>query len=373
MKRKFILQLCLFLTIILYNFSGLSNTIPQFQHIVFFGDSLSDNGNLYNHSDHTIPKSPPYFDGRFSNGYVWSDLVSYKLLMQYNIDAANYAVGGATAFLHNPFQGYLPVSLSMEVSDYELRNLMSDKDNTLYVIWIGANDYLQGAADVDQATTGVVNAVISAVSALAGNTNAQFFIVQLPDIALTPEAKIKNLADNYLQLVTMHNQKLHDAIVNLRVQYPNNKIFEFSFIDHPILKEIVESQVYRDQINQEYGVNITDVSDPCWDGGFTKKPSTTAIEKTLKITHNINNPTSVNTKVLAAQIENSQSLLVTYQVGQMAAVGDQACATPDQYVFWDVLHPTASVHKVLAAMFLDTILNNQGTCTKAKFNDELIR
>ena len=359
MKQKFILQLSLFLTILFFNFSALSNSIPQFQHIVFFGDSLSDNGNLYDHSDRIIPKSPPYFDGRFSNGYIWTDLISYKLLMQYNIDAANYAVGGATAFLHDPFQGYLPVSLSMEVSDYSLRNLMSDKDNTLYVIWIGANDYLQGATDVDQATTGVVNSVISAVNSLAGNTNAQFFIVQLPEIELTPEARIKNLADNYLQLVTMHNQKLHDAVVNLRAQHPNNKIFEFSFIDHPVLKEIVKSKAFRDQINQEYGVNITDVSDSCWGGGYTKTPSTRAIEKTLEITHKINGATLLNTKVLAAQIKNSPSLLVTYQIGQRAAAGDQACATPDQYVFWDDVHPTASVHKVLAAMFLDTILTNQ--------------
>jgi phospholipase/lecithinase/hemolysin len=359
MKRKFILLFSLFFSLIFLCFTALSDPMPKFQHVVFFGDSLSDNGNLYAHSDHVIPKSPPYFNGRFTNGYNWADLVSYKLSSSYSIDSENYAVGGATAFLHNPFDGYLPVTLSMEAHDYEIRNTLNSKDNTLYVIWIGANDYLQGATDVDQTTTGVVNAIVSTVNELASNTNAQFLIIQLPDIALTPEAKINNLADNYQQLVTMHNQKLAAAVINLRTQNPKLKIFEFSFIKNPILQEIIQSATYRNQINKQYDIDITNVTDACWGGGLTKKQSPDTIEKTLENMHNTHNTTALNIHALAKQIQNSPSLSEAYRVGQLASSGAQVCTAPNQHLFWDEVHPTADVHKVLAALFLQDILDHQ--------------
>ena len=44
-----------------------------FDQIVFFGDSLSDNGNLYKLFYKILPKSPPYYNGRFSNGPTWAE------------------------------------------------------------------------------------------------------------------------------------------------------------------------------------------------------------------------------------------------------------------------------------------------------------
>ncbi len=42
-----------------------------FNDLIFFGDSLSDNGNLYNRTFGYIPKSPPYYEGRF---FKWTDM-----------------------------------------------------------------------------------------------------------------------------------------------------------------------------------------------------------------------------------------------------------------------------------------------------------
>jgi len=44
--------------------------------LVVFGDSLSDNGNLYAISGQ--PTSPPYFQGRFSNGPVFTELLGFN-------------------------------------------------------------------------------------------------------------------------------------------------------------------------------------------------------------------------------------------------------------------------------------------------------
>ncbi len=339
--------------------SSFADPTPQFKQVVFFGDSLSDDGNFYNHSDHLLPKYPPYYSGRFSNGYVWSDDVSYALFSKFNIPSDNYAVGGATAALRNPFHGYLPVSIGMEIDDYKMRNLFANKDDTLFCIWIGGNDYLQGASDVDQTTTDVINSIVSAVQSLAGYKGAQFLVIGMPYLPLTPQAKLKQLADNYKQLVTMHNEKLHAAILTLRAQYPGTKIIEYNFKDHQILRQIVASQAYRDQINKTYGVNIQNVTDACWTGGLTK-PSAQTIEKTLQNTHNLSNSkNSLNIPVLAQQIADNPALYEAYRVGQQAAQGGTECGHPEQYIFWDNVHPTAAMHKVIGGVILDEILKNQ--------------
>ena len=37
-----------------------------YSNVFAYGDSLSDTGNIYTFSGHTIPMSPPYYMGRFS-------------------------------------------------------------------------------------------------------------------------------------------------------------------------------------------------------------------------------------------------------------------------------------------------------------------
>jgi phospholipase/lecithinase/hemolysin len=41
-----------------------------------FGDSLTDNGNAYSWTRGKIPKSPPYWKGRFAEGPNWYDIVA---------------------------------------------------------------------------------------------------------------------------------------------------------------------------------------------------------------------------------------------------------------------------------------------------------
>ena len=56
-----------FLAVILLAMSSIANAGP-YSNVFVYGDSLSDTGNIYNASGHTIPQSPPYYMGRFSNG-----------------------------------------------------------------------------------------------------------------------------------------------------------------------------------------------------------------------------------------------------------------------------------------------------------------
>ena len=51
---------------------------PSHTKFIVFGDSLSDMGNAYN-SIARLPQSPPYWNGRFSDGPVWAELVSQQI------------------------------------------------------------------------------------------------------------------------------------------------------------------------------------------------------------------------------------------------------------------------------------------------------
>ena len=50
----------------------------SYDRLVVFGDSLSDNGNLYLASGGTQPPSPPYYQGRFSSGPVFTELLGFN-------------------------------------------------------------------------------------------------------------------------------------------------------------------------------------------------------------------------------------------------------------------------------------------------------
>ena len=71
-------------TLSAFLFSGIVAATPL-QNIVVFGDSLSDNGNLYEIMKHQLPQSPPYYKGRFSNGPVWVEhLILHIFLINLN-------------------------------------------------------------------------------------------------------------------------------------------------------------------------------------------------------------------------------------------------------------------------------------------------
>ena len=47
--------------------------------LIMFGDSLSDVGNVWDQTFHLAPQSPPYFNGRYSNGVLWGERLAADL------------------------------------------------------------------------------------------------------------------------------------------------------------------------------------------------------------------------------------------------------------------------------------------------------
>ncbi|OMJ14411.1 Thermolabile hemolysin [Smittium culicis] len=66
-------------------------SLKSIERIVVFGDSNVDGGNVYMLSGKTFP-SPPYFEGKFTNGPTWVESLARVL----GVSIDNYAYGGAT-------------------------------------------------------------------------------------------------------------------------------------------------------------------------------------------------------------------------------------------------------------------------------------
>lgn len=323
------------------------------KHIVFFGDSLTDNGNL--HAIISImPKTPPYYVGRFSNGPVWSDKVSQYFLSKYAIPSANYAVGGATVELLNPFAGNLPYILSQEVDRYLFNNLFRNKDDTLFIIWIGANDYTGGRKDVEGATTTVVNKIMDTVTRIAKQGGKYFLILNLPDLSKIPYAKTIPFADNLRVLSSMHNLKLSKAIAAFEKAKPNLNIVYFDIAN--IFEDLHQN---TEKYNQTYGKHFTNLIESCWKGGYTlhsheeKNSLKAQLRKTLQLP--IIKPQQIIDRT-ARHLFKDTAMLTVYEVGQMAAAGITPCDHPNEYLFWDKVHPTTDVHDIVGQLVIKTVI-----------------
>lgn len=319
------------------------------KEIVFFGDSLTDDGNLYKVLK--MPKSPPYFEGRFSNGFTWADDVADAFSAKYSTSAVNYAVGGATVVWHNPFKGYLPYVLDEEVTAYIDTSSHNDKSQTLFIIWMGANDYLSGSDNVDQLTTQVTDEISRIVMRLASSGGKNFVVLNLPDLAKTPYAQTVKYKDTLHNLAITHNLKLATDIVNLQKAHPDLNITlgdVYSVVDDLIANP--------EKYNQKYGTTISNVTEACWTGGYDlQKDAATKMSEELHQT--LIGQTSNNTALQMSQYYSQQPAVAeAYAVAKAYELGLSPCDTPDTHIFWDHVHPTRVAHHILSAYLMENYL-----------------
>ena len=342
-----------------------------FNKIVFFGDSLTDNGNLYTVDFGFLPKSPPYFEGRFSNGNVWSEQVAKRFYNQSYIDTSNYAVGGETAIFHNPINGFLPYSLTASLDTYLLRTMFSDRSRTLFVIWIGANDYLPQTDPtvINQLTFDVVDAIRSTIESLIYHGGTNFLVINLPDISKSPYAKENGKTQLLSALTFNHNAKLDAAITEIQNSYKEVNIHLYD-----INKMFVDMFNDIDGFNKKYNTNLTNLTEACWRGGYTLRKNQSKIsedEIARKLEDHLrkqsrlpqtgiaaNEQGKLDTSAFAHYVATSPDLLEAYSVTEGAEQGELPCKNPDQYVFWDHIHPTSLMHGLLSKELITYIQNN---------------
>lgn len=318
--------------------------------IVFLGDSLSDNGNLYSMIK-IIPKSPPYFRGRFTNGVTWAERVGNYYYDKSYADYHIYAVGGATAILHDPnSDNFLAtVTLTEELYTYLAASKFSDKAATLYVIWIGANDYLyERTPDTHKITTEVVDNITWTINTLISRGGKNFLILNLPNLGRIPYALENDLTNHLSVLTKLHNQKLAESINHIQTEHADVTFYQVD-VDN-IFNDLLD---HPEKYNEKYHSLISNVTQGCWTGGvLLNKTNENSIQQELKI----NNPKATfNAENVARFIQNSPALRESYNTSKSFLHDLAPCDHPEQYLFWDSIHPTAIIHDILSQIVIEKL------------------
>ena len=128
-----------------------------FDQIFAFGDSLTDEGNAYNLTGGLFPPDP-FYAQRLSNGRLWIEYLAEDLGLNpapasaptqgVSTDGLNFALAGSTTGSANTLPFGFP-GLQAQISNFITFKESASTNSTyefspdaLYVIWGGANDYL---------------------------------------------------------------------------------------------------------------------------------------------------------------------------------------------------------------------------------------
>lgn len=167
----------------------------SYDRLVVFGDSLSDNGNLYRLIGQ--PASPPYYQGRFSSGPVFTELLGFT--------AANYD-GPVTGSINYAFAGAetgsstnVPFGMRTQLSAYLGRGGTFGRGDLVSVLG-GANNILNAlpAAGASANPVAAMNAVSTAaavdinaiVGGIAGAGAGTVLVTNLPKLSLTAQFQL---------------------------------------------------------------------------------------------------------------------------------------------------------------------------------------
>lgn len=183
-----------------------------------FGDSLSDNGNAFRTTGGLIPPSPPYFNGRFTNGPVWIEDLAARLNL--TPTTVNFAFGGATSGTGNtlPIPSPLFPGVTTQVNLF-LQNSPRVTGDRAFVVWAGANDYLGGGITNPAIPVGNISSILQRLTAAGAE---KLIVVNLPDLGKVP-GTLGNPAQSagLTQLSAVHNQALRTSLQALAQSQPN--------------------------------------------------------------------------------------------------------------------------------------------------------
>ncbi|HEY9862129.1 MAG TPA: SGNH/GDSL hydrolase family protein [Candidatus Obscuribacterales bacterium] len=237
-----------------------------------FGDSLSDVGTVFRATGGMYPPHPTYYQGRYSNGRVWVEYLGDRLSLS-SSQTSNVACGGATT---SSDRNSLVPGLLTQVKSVTQTHQKADS-KALYVLWAGANDYLQGVSS----TTGPIENITQAIASLNQVGAKKVLVANLPDLGQLPSTRNGSQAGTLSALTQAHNQGLRRSLKLLAQQNPGLQIATLD-----------TNTLYREAITNPAKFGFTNVTSAC-------------------------------------------------------LTGSNACGNPNQFLFWDGIHPTTSAHRIL--------------------------
>ena len=293
----------IFFLVFLLLISNIVSAGTRLNKVVVFGDSLSDNGNLYEYMKHQLPISPPYYKGRFTNGPVWVEL----LMKYYHFNTGegrlfNYAYGGAGVIAdEDTSEDDVFFTLSTEINSYLVANHDQTDDNALYVVWIGSNNYLSNPDNPEKMINDVNKGLQRGLQQLVDKGAKHIMVVNVPDLGKTPMAIDYEVTREMTDMSNKHNELIRQNALEWQKNYPQ---VQWIYFDINLLFDDVTQHPER------YG--FTNISGTCYEQAAEEAKGTTV----LKIVSNIRE-----------------------------GYKKKAC---DGYLFFDPVHPSGAAHVYMA-------------------------
>lgn len=282
--------------------------------IVVFGTSLSDSGNAFALRggtntppdyllDPLLVPAAPYARGghHFSNGATWVEQLARSLRLAGSVrpafgsnspKATNYAVGAARAYDdgHN-------FNLSNQVQAFLADHGGHAPSDALYVIEMGGNDirdaivaYQTGGPDAAQAILQEAIASIAENIQVLYQAGARQFLVWLPpNVGVTPAIRmLDQMSPGAAQLATGLSQAFHAGLSGVLTQ--------LSAIPDISITRLDAFTLLNDIVADPQGYGLTNTRQAC-------------------------------------VMPSSEPFF---------------CQAPDEYLFWDGIHPTRAAHTIVA-------------------------
>jgi len=321
------IQLLLLLALVLLSFAPCASA-QAINRIFFFGDSLSDPGNhfIFTHASSRQPflLGPPddsYDIGghHFSDGATWAEELATQLHSPNSGSPAlrvpgvftDYAVGRARARAGATEFPYF--DLTTQVQQY-LKDFAGQQaqPTDLFVIWIGGNDVDDALSALSTDPSGATSAGIIQAAVAAVITNVQtlyfgagarmFLIVNVPDFANTPYVRFlgANVDPQIPALATLFTGSYDGA-----------------------LSQVVAALNAGLPLQQNQFIRLLDVN-------------------------------ALFSQILASP-DNFGLSNTTDRCTVPGVIGNAICSTPHQYLFWDGIHPTTTVHSAVAQRALEVL------------------
>ena len=272
-----------------------ATSAQAYTQIVAFGDSLSDNGNLFDLMAQYNAATPvsPYFDGRFSNGPVAVEVMAQQL----GLSLDDRAHGGATTGTGNKTATPIldATGMTSQVNQYLSEKSNAVDSQALYFVWGGGNDVFKLLDSATPITTDAVSQVLmqalanyeGMIRSLDGAGAQHFFLPTLPDLGASGLGFAGGpVMQNALHMISVG--------FNQGLTYTANKLEAELGLDITLFDVYPSFLAVTQEIVGAGGTAIQ----PCWTGNYS-------------------------------------------------GTGGTLCANPDQHVLFDKVHPTAYVHNFL--------------------------
>jgi len=292
--------------------TGFSQARPSSGGIVVFGTSLSDSGNAFSLLgatstppdylvDPLLVPSAPYARGgqHFSNGATWVEQFARSrglagsvrpAFASSDINATNYAVGAARAR-----EDGINVNLATQVDRFLQQSSGVANPDSLYVIEMGGNDIRDALrASATGGNPGLVLtqaniAIAGSVQILYAAGARRFLIWRAPDVGMTPALRtLDQFSPGAAQGATALTQAFNDGLDGVVVQLSGLPGIDIVRLDaFALLHALVANP-------EAFG--LTNVTTAC----------------------------------------------ITPSIAPFT------CTSPDEFLFWDGIHPTKAVHAIVA-------------------------